>query len=145
MDIQWNQLVPELLLKLSDTLHKQYRYIEHLHEELSCPKKYFWQSDCLSNLAILYGFCILDSRFLYWPLLWWWGGGEFFLLTISVQGGGGYLISIAYCPFFIVFVFSFGRQVFTLECTLCVTGVLYSCSLCGWHLITLSVMAVSPS
>ena len=41
-------------------------------------KKYFWQSDCLSNLAILYGLCILHSSF---------------LLTISVWG---YLIIIAY-------------------------------------------------
>ena len=36
MHIQGNQLVPELLLKLSDTLHKQYGYIEHVHEEVSC-------------------------------------------------------------------------------------------------------------
>ena len=35
-----SQLVAELLLKLSDTLHIQYRYIEHVHEEVSC-KKYF--------------------------------------------------------------------------------------------------------
>ena len=28
-------------------------------------KKYFWQSDCLSNIAILYGLCMLDSSFLY--------------------------------------------------------------------------------
>ena len=34
-----SQLVPELLLKLSDTLHIQYRYIEHVHEEVSCKKK----------------------------------------------------------------------------------------------------------
>ena len=51
------------------------------------PNKLFWQSDCLSNLAILYGLCILDSNFLYWLLLY-----------------GGYLISIAYFsfPFFLV-------------------------------------------
>ena len=36
---QGSQLVPELLLKLSDTLHIQYRYIEHVHEEVSCKKK----------------------------------------------------------------------------------------------------------
>ena len=35
------QLVPELLLKLSDTLHIQYRYIEHVHEEVSCKKLLF--------------------------------------------------------------------------------------------------------
>ena len=29
-----NQLVPKLLLKPSDTLHTQCRYIEHLHEEV---------------------------------------------------------------------------------------------------------------
>ena len=29
-----NQLVPELLLKPSDTLHTQSRHIEHLHEEV---------------------------------------------------------------------------------------------------------------
>ena len=61
---QGNQLVPELLLKLSDTLHLQYRYNEHVHE-VSYKKKHFWQRDCLSNLAILYGLCILDSSFLY--------------------------------------------------------------------------------
>ena len=31
-----NQLVLELLLKLSDTLHKQYRYNEHVHKGVSC-------------------------------------------------------------------------------------------------------------
>ena len=31
---QGNQLVPELLLKPSDTLHTQCRHIEHLHEEV---------------------------------------------------------------------------------------------------------------
>ena len=41
-------------------------------------------SDCLSNLAILYGLCILDSSFLYWPLLC------------------GYLISMLIVLFFIV-------------------------------------------
>ena len=40
-----------------------------MHEEVSWQKIYFWQIDCLSNLAILYGLCILDSSFLYWPLL----------------------------------------------------------------------------
>ena len=53
-----------------------------VHEEVSCQKNYFWESDCLSNVAILYGLYSLDSSFLYWPLL-----------------GGGYLTSIT-CPFF---------------------------------------------
>ena len=58
------------------------RYIEHVNKEVYCQK-----IDCLSNLAILYGLCILDSSFLYWSLL-----------------RGGYLISFAYYPFF-----SFGQ------------------------------------
>ena len=33
MHTRGNQLVPELLLKLSDTLHIQYRCTEHVHEE----------------------------------------------------------------------------------------------------------------
>ena len=39
--LRGSQLVPELLLKLSDTLHIQYRYIEHVHEEVSFQKNYF--------------------------------------------------------------------------------------------------------
>ena len=42
-----------------------------------------WQSYCLSNLAILYGHGILNSSFLYWPLLCGGGGGR------RGQGGGG--------------------------------------------------------
>ena len=33
-----NQLVPQLLMKQSDTLPTQYRHIEHLHEEVWCQK-----------------------------------------------------------------------------------------------------------
>ena len=33
-----SQLVPELLLKLSDTLHIQYSYTEHVHEECHAKK-----------------------------------------------------------------------------------------------------------
>ena len=48
------------------------------------PKKLFWLNNCFSkNLAILYGLCILDISFLYWSLLC-----------------RGYLINIAYCPFY---------------------------------------------
>ena len=32
------QLVPQLILKQSDTLPTQYRHIEHLHEEAWCQK-----------------------------------------------------------------------------------------------------------
>ena len=62
----------------------QCRYNDHVHAEWRSvmQKKFFWQSDCLSNLVILYGLCILDSTFLYRPLMY-----------------GGYLIGIA-CPFF---------------------------------------------
>ena len=41
MHLQGNQLVPELLLKVSAILHKQYRYIEHVHEDLSFQKHFF--------------------------------------------------------------------------------------------------------
>ena len=41
MQTPGRQLVPEHLLKLSDTLYIQYRYIEHVHEEMSCKKNYF--------------------------------------------------------------------------------------------------------
>ena len=58
-----SQLVPELFLKLSDTLHIQYKYIEHVHEEASCKKITLQQNGCLSNLAILCGMCI-DSAYI---------------------------------------------------------------------------------
>ena len=38
---QGSQLVPELLLKLPDTLLIQYRCIEHVHEEVTCKKSTF--------------------------------------------------------------------------------------------------------
>ena len=57
-----SQLVPELLLKLSDTLHIQYRYIEHVHEEVSCKKYFLAKWLLIYNLAILYDMCI-DSAY----------------------------------------------------------------------------------
>ena len=48
------QPVAELLLKLSDSLHKQYKYIKYVHEELSIQKK----KKLATRLLILYGFCI---------------------------------------------------------------------------------------
>ena len=63
MHTQGSQLVPKLLLKLSVTLHIQYRYIEHVHEEVSCKKKYLLAKWLLIyNLAILYDMCI-DSAY----------------------------------------------------------------------------------
>ena len=50
--------MPELSLKRSDTLHTQIRYIEHVHEEVSCQLFRFWQNGYLSNLAVLYDLCI---------------------------------------------------------------------------------------
>ena len=45
--IHGNQLVPELLLKFSDTLHKQYRYIGHVNEEVSWGAR--WLSGRVSD------------------------------------------------------------------------------------------------
>ena len=42
MHIQGKQFVQELLLKLSDALHQQYRYIEPVHEEVSCLNFFFF-------------------------------------------------------------------------------------------------------
>ena len=47
-----NQLVPQLLMKQSDTLPAQYRHIEHVHEEAWCQKIHYWQNDSFVNLAI---------------------------------------------------------------------------------------------
>ena len=63
-----------------------------MREEVSCQKIFFW----LNNLAILYGLCILDISFLHWLGGWGWG----LILVFFIDRGGGYLISIAYCPFF---------------------------------------------
>ena len=49
-------------------------------------KNCFGLNNCLSNLAVLYGLCVLDISFLYWPLLC-----------------EGYLISSA-CLFFILLI-----------------------------------------
>ena len=54
------------------------------------PKKkkdffFFWLNTCFSNLAILYGLCILDI--------------SFSLLAVTIRGR--VLISIAHCAFFI--------------------------------------------
>ena len=40
-------------------------YMKKFHVKNS----FFWQNDYLSTLAILYGLGVLDSSFLYWPLL----------------------------------------------------------------------------
>ena len=60
MHIQGNQLVPELLLEVSDTLRSQYRYIEHVHEEVSCQKKF----KLLFNMAFVFLILIffIDQR-----------------------------------------------------------------------------------
>ena len=67
-----NQLVPELLLKVSDTLHIQYRYNEHVHEDVSCQKNYFGKVTTYQTLNIcnilatkskLYGMSYLSCGF----------------------------------------------------------------------------------
>ena len=59
MHTRGSRLVPDFLLKLSDTLHLQYRYTEHVHEEVSCKKKKILAKSLLIyNLVILYDMCI---------------------------------------------------------------------------------------
>ena len=57
-----DQLLPQLLMEQFDTLYKQCRHIEHMHEELWFTKSYYWQNDSYENLdnfsVILNGFCI---------------------------------------------------------------------------------------
>ena len=67
MHIKENQLVPELLLKLSDTLHKHIGILGMCMKKCHAKKKrvFVWLNNCLSNLAILYGLCILAISFLY--------------------------------------------------------------------------------
>ena len=65
MHTRGSQLVPEHFLKLSNTLHIQYRYIEHVHEEVSCKKKKkipFSKMAAYLYLGILYDVCI-DSAY----------------------------------------------------------------------------------
>ena len=65
MHTRGSQLVPELLLKFSYTLHIQYRYIEHVLEEMSCKKnkkKLLAKWLLIYNLVILYDMCI-DSAY----------------------------------------------------------------------------------
>ena len=46
-----NKLVPQLLMKQSDTLPTYYRHIEHLHEEVWCQTIHYGQNDSFVNLA----------------------------------------------------------------------------------------------
>ena len=62
MHTRGSQLVPELLLKLSYTLHIQYRYLEHVHEEVSCKEYFLAKWLLIYNLAILYDMFI-DSAY----------------------------------------------------------------------------------
>ena len=38
-------------------------HVVHPSEEVSCQKTYFCQSDCLSNLTIVYGLCTLNDTY----------------------------------------------------------------------------------
>ena len=51
-----NRLVPELLLKPSDTLHAQCKHIGHLLEEIWCHKVLFWQN--YINFDTLFCLCL---------------------------------------------------------------------------------------
>ena len=44
-----DQLLPQLLIEQFDTLYKQCRHIEHMHEELWFTKSYYWQNDSYEN------------------------------------------------------------------------------------------------
>ena len=68
-----NQLLPELLLKPSDTLRTQCRHIEHLHEEVWCHKITFWQNDSILNLAIFFNTLLLNESFVNAQIVHAWG------------------------------------------------------------------------
>ena len=58
-----NQLVPELLLKPSDTLHAHCSHIEHLHEEVWCYKNTFWQNDTFWTYPFFFNTLLLNDGF----------------------------------------------------------------------------------
>ena len=49
-----DQLLSQLLLEHFDTLPTQYRHIEHMHEGVWFPKKYYWQSGSYENFEIFF-------------------------------------------------------------------------------------------
>ena len=64
--MQGNKLVPELLLKLSVSLYfNNIDILSMCMKKCHAKKKFFWLNNCFSNLAILYGLCILGISFLY--------------------------------------------------------------------------------
>ena len=76
-----------------------------MHERVSWKKKIIYiflaKWRLLIKLSHFFGLCILDSSFLYWPLLC-----------------VGYLISIAYCPFFHLNM----KHSFLMSCFRCLTA-----------------------
>ena len=70
-------------------------YNEPLHEEVSCPKKYFWQRDYLSNLAICMAFLFSIVVFFItvrWGEGWWvvvsnkqWEKWKLAIFAVSLQ------------------------------------------------------------
>ena len=45
-----DQLLPQLLMELFDTLYIQCKHIEHMHERVWFIKTYYWQNDSYENL-----------------------------------------------------------------------------------------------
>ena len=82
MHVWCNQLVPELSLKLSDTLHIKYRYNEHVHE-VSWQNFFFFAKWLLMKQP----FCM---AFVF----------SIVVFFIDHYCAEGYLISIAYLFFF---------------------------------------------
>ena len=62
-----DQLLSQLLMEQFDTLHIQYRHIEHMYEAVWLKKNFFDKMTAVRTLTIipLYGFCIcIDSAFM---------------------------------------------------------------------------------
>ena len=52
-----DQLLPQLLMELFDTLYTQCWHIEHMHEGVWFTKTYYSQNDSYENLDNFYGLC----------------------------------------------------------------------------------------
>ena len=65
MHIQGNLLVQELLLKVSDTCINNIDILSMCMKKRHAKKFLLLLNNCFSNLAILYGFCLLNISFLY--------------------------------------------------------------------------------
>ena len=57
MHTRADQLLPQLLMELFDTLHTQCLHIEHMHEGVWFTKTYYCQNDSYENLDNFSGLC----------------------------------------------------------------------------------------